>query len=173
MKSSSNRTNLILIGLPTSGKSTAGVLLAKALGKDFLDTDLLIQSKTGETLSEIISNEGNASFLKIEEAVCAGLKVRNTVIATGGSAVYSERAMKHLKKTGPVVYLEIDRDTLEKRLHDARGRGVVLRDGETLEELFEERTILYRRYADLTVREGDGGMEETVRLVLEALRRLN
>ena len=162
------KDNIILIGMPASGKSTVGVVLAKLLGYDFVDTDLLIQRRTGSRLSEIIRDSGIDGFLAVEEAACLSLRVENSVIATGGSVVYSEAAMAYLKANGYVIYLKADLQTIRERLHDIQGRGVVLRTGETLDDLYAERTPLYQRYADLTVDEGDGAFEDTVKAVCSA-----
>ena len=155
-------SNLILIGMPASGKSTAGVVLAKLLGYSFLDTDLLIQNREGSRLHEIIEDRGIDGFLAAEEAACLSVQAERCVIATGGSVVYSEAAMAHLKSLGCVVYLEVDLETLTSRLKDIRGRGVVLRPGQTLAELYAERVMLYEKYADLTVSEAGGALEDTV-----------
>ncbi len=163
------RQNLILIGMPTAGKSTVGVILAKLLGMEFLDTDLLIQKQTGQKLAEIIRDRGVEGFIQTEAAVLAGVEAENCVIATGGSAVYDAAAMRHLKSTGTVIYLALDYGTLRARLHHAKQRGVVLREGQTLDGLFAERTPLYEAYADLTVHEGNGGIEETVSQILAVL----
>ncbi len=154
--------NIILIGMPTSGKSSAGVILAKILGLDFVDTDLLIQKRENRKLHEILSEEGLNAFLRIEEDVCLSLDEKGSVIATGGSVVYGEKAMAHLKSLGIIVYLEIDFDTLTKRLHNVKQRGVVLREGQTIRDLYEERKLLYSKYADITVSEAGLDMEETV-----------
>ena len=165
-------SNIILIGMPTSGKSTAGVILAKVLGMDFLDTDLLIQKRKKMKLSEIIASEGLDAFLKTEEETCLLLDantISGSVIATGGSVIYSENAMRHLRRIGTVVYLAIDFETLQKRLHNARKRGVVLREGQTIRELYDERTPLYEMFADLIVQEADLDMEETVHAIIANL----
>ena len=162
--------NIILIGMPASGKSTVGVILAKLLGMDFLDTDLLIQKRTGRRLSEMIEEEGTEGFLRIEEEACCGIRVSNTVIATGGSVVYSDRAMAHLKADGKAVWLRIGLPELKKRLLDTRARGVILPNGESIEELYAEREALYSRYADITVTEEGLTLEETVHVLCEQLR---
>ncbi len=162
-------SNIILIGMPTSGKSTAGVILAKVTGRDFIDTDLLIQKRCGKKLSEIIGSEGLDAFLRIEADVCKDVEETGSVIATGGSVVYCGDAMRHLKSTGTIVYLEIDLDTLKKRLHNARKRGVVLKDGQSIEDLYAERTPLYEKYADITVSQTGLDMEETVHTILTHL----
>ena len=164
--------NIILIGMPASGKSTVGVILAKLLGFDFIDTDLLIQRREHQRLSEIISTRGLTAFLAAEEAACLSLKASHSVIATGGSVVYSEAAMAHLKSMGTVVCLAVDFEELEGRLHDIQRRGVALRPGQTLEELYVERVLLYQKYADITVEEGTGGLEETVKAVVEKFKTL-
>lgn len=161
--------NIVLIGMPASGKSTVGVILAKLLGYDFIDADLLIQRREGRLLSEIIRDEGLDGFLAIENDVCRCINASHAVIATGGSAVYGEEAMRHLGEIGWIVWLNADFETIRGRLSDIRGRGVVLRDGQTLEALYEERAILYRRWADLTVNEDSQGLEATVEAVRRAL----
>lgn len=159
--------NIVLIGMPTSGKSTVGVILAKVLGMQFLDTDLLIQQKASGRLNEIIAAKGIDGFLRIEEDVCASIDADHTVIATGGSVVFSKTAMEHLKENGKTVYLKISLPELKKRLQDAKARGVILRDGESIEELFAEREALYNRYADVIVSEEGLRLEETVHAVRE------
>ncbi|MBQ7676654.1 MAG: shikimate kinase [Lachnospiraceae bacterium] len=156
------RNNIILIGMPTAGKSTAGVILAKILGMDFVDTDLLLQRHAGRKLKDIMEAEGLAGFLRMEEEVCLSFASDNTVVATGGSVVYGEKAMAHLKALGTVVYLHIDYDTLMRRLHNAKQRGVVLKDGQTIEELYRERIVLYELYADITVKEDGHSLEDVV-----------
>ncbi len=164
------KDNVILIGMPASGKSTAGVLLAKALGLGFIDSDLLIQSREGALLCDIIAEKGAEEFLRIEEEVNASLAVRRCVIATGGSVIYGGRAMRRLRETGTVVYLQLSEAALEKRLKNIFRRGVVMRrKGETVAELYAERAPLYERYADITVNCEGQTVEETVRAVAEAL----
>ena len=169
--------NIVLIGMPTSGKSTAGVILAKILGMGFVDTDLLIQKKTKKKLSELIESESLSGFLAIEEEVCSELGITDpdllsdgSVIATGGSAVYGEEAMRHLREIGAVVYLQVDFEIIQARLRNIRRRGVVLREGQTLRDLYEERCALYEKYADLIVREGSGEIEAVVARIIRALR---
>lgn len=151
-----------MIGMPAVGKSTAGVILAKRLGYSFIDVDLVIQERTGKLLKEIIAEEGNEGFLKIEDNVNAELDVRKSVIAPGGSVIYGERAMKHLKEIGTVVYLKLTYEDLEKRLANFKDRGVVLKDGMTLRELYEERSAYYERYADVTIDETGKDFGEVV-----------
>ena len=164
-----SRDNIILIGMPASGKSTVGVILAKLLGRDFIDTDLLIQRREARLLSEIIRDEGLDGFLSIEADVLSGIEASQSVIATGGSAVYGHNAMLHLKELGSVVYLEVDYAAIASRLDDIRSRGVVLREGQTLETLYRERVALYRKYADIIVPESGMGIEATVQAVRNAL----
>ena len=161
--------NILLIGMPTSGKSTVGVILAKMKGMDFLDKDLLIQKSTGKRLSEIIQEGGTDGFLQVEESECLGIATDNTVIATGGSVVYSDAAMTSLKKNAITVYLQVSLRELKQRLRETKQRGVVLRDGESIDELYAEREGLYRQYADLTVPEKGLNLEETVNAVLERI----
>lgn len=143
--------NVILIGMPGVGKSTLGVLLAKALGYSFMDTDVTIQAAQGRLLREIIAEAGIDAFCRIEESYLLSISCRCHVIAPGGSAVYSEKAMEHLKGDGLVIHLDLDPEILKDRLGDIDARGVVHRPGQSLEALFRERHPLYRKYADLTI----------------------
>ena len=162
--------NIILIGMPSSGKSTAGVLLAKTLGYGFIDTDLLIQNDQKALLCDIIARKGAEEFLRIEERVNASLWAERCVVATGGSAVYGEKAMRHFREMGTVVYLRLGLAEIERRLHNIVLRGVVMRrKGETLKELYDERAPLYERYADATVRCDGLTLEQTVGAILSAL----
>ncbi len=161
--------NITLIGMPGVGKSTLGVVLAKILGFQFLDSDLLIQKQEGRRLSRIIEEEGIEGFKKIENRVNASIEVQDTVIATGGSVVYCEEAMQHLKSVGKVVYLKLSYKSLKKRLGNLKGRGVVLKEGQTLFDLYEERIPLYEKYADIVVDEEGRSLEEGIQAVLEAL----
>lgn len=159
--------NIILIGMPGVGKSTVGVILAKQLGYQFVDSDLIIQKQEKRLLREIIEQEGVDGFIEVENRVNASLCVESSVISTGGSVVYGREAMKHLKETGTVIYLKLSYEALEKRLGNLKGRGVVLRDGQTLKDLYEERVPLYERYADLTVDEENLDIEGTLQKILE------
>ena len=146
--------NIVLIGMPASGKSTAGVLLAKAVGYGYIDSDLLIQSREKALLCDVLAREGAEGFIRIEESVNASLQAERCVISTGGSAVYGARAMEHLSSLGTVVYLKVGLKELERRLagKDIFRRGVVMRQkGETLAELYAERAPLYEKYAGITV----------------------
>lgn len=163
------KTNIVLIGLPGVGKSTAGVILAKLTGKEFTDSDLVIQREEGRLLSQIIEDDGVEGFIEIENRVNANLNVTNSVIATGGSVVYGEEAMKHLKEIGTVVYLKVPFEVIDKRLSDIKGRGVVLREGQTLHDIYEERIVLYEKYADIIIDEVGQSIEETVNSIINAL----
>lgn len=163
------KDNLVLIGMPASGKSTLGVVLAKAIGYDYLDSDLLIQKTTGKLLKDIIREEGVDGFIEVENRVNASIQAEHTVIATGGSAVYGADAMRHLKEIGRVVYLRVDYDTISKRLSDVLSRGVVLREGQTLRDLYKERIPLYEKYADLTIDERDLTVEGVLREIRRSL----
>ena len=162
--------NITLIGMPGVGKSTIGVVLAKILGYQFIDSDLLIQKQEKRRLSDIIEQEGYAGFMQIENRVNAAIDVDDTVIATGGSVVYCEDAMKHLKSVGTVVYLKLSLESLSKRLGNLKGRGVLLKEGQTLKDLYEERTPLYEKYADIVVDEEGKDLEASLHAVLEILK---
>lgn len=143
--------NIVLIGMPGVGKSTIGVVLAKKMGFSFVDSDLLIQEREGRLLHEIIEEEGLEGFRRIEEEVNASIQRKNAVIATGGSAIYGEKAMEHLKEIGVVIYLKLPYEELVNRLGDLEERGVAMKENQTLKELMEERSPLYEKYADLTI----------------------
>ncbi len=143
--------NIVLIGMPGAGKSTVGVVLAKHAGLSFVDSDLVIQEQTGMLLHEIITKEGNTGFRQVENRVNAALQVKHSVIATGGSVIYGREAMKHLREIGTIVYLKLSCQAIAERLGDLHQRGVTLREGQTLQQLYDERVPLYERYADATV----------------------
>lgn len=164
------KNNVVLIGMPGVGKSTLGVVLAKELGFEFVDADLLIQKRENRLLKEIIAEDGVDGFLKIENDVNTSINTDKTVIATGGSVIYGAEAMAHLKEIGTVVYLKLDYETLDSRLGSLKGRGVVLKDGQTLKSLYEERIPLYEKYADIIVDEQGLNLEETLTSVLKSLR---
>lgn len=145
------KDNIILIGMPGAGKSTVGVVLAKKLGYSFVDADLVIQSQEGKLLHELIAERGIEDFWKLEEAVGESIEGKRTVIATGGSAVYGEKAMDHYRQIGTVVYLSLPLKEIRERLGDLTERGVTLRDGQDLGGLYAERQPLYEKYADVTV----------------------
>lgn len=146
-----NKSNIILIGMPGAGKSTIGVVLAKNRGYRFMDSDLVIQEQYGKLLHELITQHGLQGFIKIEEEVNASLTAEKCVIATGGSVIYGPKAMEHLREIGTVIYLKHSYEMIEQRLGDLKARGVALKDGQTLRSLYEERTPLYEKYADITI----------------------
>ncbi len=154
-------SNLVLIGMPGSGKSTVGVILAKKTGRGFVDTDVLIQTSQRRTLQDIVDADGHAALRRIEARVILSLRLARHVIATGGSAVYSRRAMAHLGVTGTIVFLDVHLDTLTSRIGDFDTRGIARRPGQSLADLFRERMGLYERYADVTVK-CDGLTQEQV-----------
>ena len=159
--------------MPGVGKSTIGVILAKVLGFQFMDADLVIQEQEGKLLKDIIAEVGTEGFIQVENRVNASIECDRTIIATGGSVIYGQEAMEHLKEIGTVVYLEVPFSTLEKRLSDIKGRGVVLKEGQTLYDLYEERTPLYEKYADVRVSEDGLSVEETVEQLVNKLQNLN
>src|ERR1700690_277665 len=154
-------SNIVLIGMPGSGKSTVGVILAKMASLDFVDTDILIQRAAGKSLQEIIDTDGYLVLRRIEEEVLLKLDCRAHVIATGGSAVYSPAAISHLKKDGVIIFLDVDIETLQSRIRNYETRGLAKRPDQSLEELFAERLALYREYADITI-SGAGLTQEEV-----------
>ena len=164
------KNNITLIGMPASGKSTVGVILAKILGLSFVDTDLVIQQREGALLCDIISELGLEGFLKAEESAVLSISPSNTVIATGGSVVYSEAGMEYLKSLGKVVYLKVEKEDLFKRLHNIKQRGVVLSPGETLDEMYATRSVLYEKYADIVIDETNASVEETVEMIRELMK---
>lgn len=163
--------NIILIGMPGAGKSTLGVLLAKAMGKLFVDTDIIIQQKTKRLLQDIIDNDGTDAFLKLEEDILLTVDEENTVIATGGSAVYSEKAMEHFKKSGKIVYLHVDFAEIEKRVTNITTRGIVLKNGKSLADAFDERKPLYDKYADVVIDCTGSTIENSVKMLAEKLSK--
>ncbi len=146
--------------MPGSGKSTIGIILAKLLSMSFIDTDVLIQAQEGRSLQDIIDREGYLALRAIEERVILGLNCRNHIIATGGSVVYSEAAMTHLKKDGIVVFFDVCLDTIKARVHDHNTRGLAKRPDQSIDDLFAERYALYRKYADVTIDCSDGTHED-------------
>lgn len=161
--------NVVLIGMPGAGKSTVGIVLAKVLGYDFIDSDLLIQKEDGRLLWQIIRDEGIEGFNQIEERVNSSIQTENSVIATGGSVVYGPAAMEHLRSIGTVVFLDVPYVSLKKRLGNLARRGVVLKPGQTLHDLYRERLTLYRKYAHITVSTVDSDISQTVEAVCKAL----
>lgn len=163
--------NIIFIGMPASGKSTVGVVVAKRLGYGFVDADLLIQAQEKKLLKEIIAEVGNEGFLKIENQVNRDLIVDRSVISPGGSVVYCEEAMNHFKEIGTIVYLKVPFETINARISSAKNRGVVLKEGQTLKDLYDERTALFEKYADYTISEEGLELEETIDKVLELFEK--
>ena len=161
--------NLIFIGMPAVGKSTVGVIVAKQLGYGFIDTDLLIQEAEGKLLRDIIRERGIDGFLEVEDRVNVSVVAEKTVISPGGSVIYCENAMKHYKEIGKEVYLQASFETINKRLSNARNRGVVLRKGQTLRDLYDERVRLFEKYADITICEDGHTLEDTVDSVLASV----
>lgn len=167
------KKNIILIGMPAVGKSTVGVVIAKRLGYEFIDTDLLIQKQENRLLKKIIADEGIEGFLKIENQVNRDVNVENAVIAPGGSVVYCEEAMKHFKEIGTVIYLKASYETINERISNAKNRGVVLKEGQTLQDLYNERCILFERYADITIEEdATSALRDTIEDVLDVLDKI-
>jgi shikimate kinase len=162
--------NIVLIGMPGAGKSTVGIILAKVLGMNFIDSDLLIQEQEGMLLKDIIKKEGLQGYIEIENQVNRDISADNTVIATGGSVIYCAEAMEHFRNTGKVVYIKLSYDTISKRLHNIRRRGVVLREGQTLLELYKERIPLYEKYAHITIDAEGLGMEELMESICKAVK---
>ena len=159
---SKNKGNIVLVGMPGAGKSTLGVLLAKTLGKNFIDTDLIIQHRENRLLQDIIDNDGVDEFLRIEEEVLCSLRLENSVIATGGSAVYSDKAMNYLKKDAKVVYISVDFDELKRRLTNVKR-------GTTLEDMFNERSVLYEKYCDVKIDCTKEDIEKSVEKIANSL----
>lgn len=158
--------------MPGAGKSTVGVVLAKMAGFHFLDSDLVIQHKTGKLLHELIEEYGREGFLKLEGEINASLEVEKSVIATGGSVVYEENAMEHLREISVVVYLRLPYEELKGRLGSLSKRGVVLKPGETLSELYEERSALYEKYADVKVDTAAMSIQQAAEEILRQCRNL-
>lgn len=165
------KKNVVLIGMPASGKSTAGVILAKEMKYNFYDTDLLLQAETDMTLVEIIRERGLDGFLELEDRLLSEINVSGCVIATGGSAVYGDNAMANLKKIGKVVYIKLRFEVIESRLKNIETRGVAMKEGTTLRELYDERIGLYEKYADIVI-DADGlNTEQTVQKIKESLMK--
>jgi shikimate kinase len=161
--------NLVLIGMSGAGKSTLGILLAKSLGMDFIDTDIIIQHKTGRLLQDIINNAGIDSFLKIEENIIIDLAAANCVIATGGSVIYSKKSMESLKRNGRIIYLHVPYEEIEQRIKDIISRGIVLRNGSSLKDTYNERIPLYIKYSDIVIDCSNKRIEECLNEILKKL----
>ena len=164
------KENIVLIGMPGGGKSTIGVILAKELGFQFVDSDLLIQKQEKRLLKQIIEEEGIDGFIRIENQVNCSIAPQRAVIATGGSVVYGREAMEHFKKTGKIIYLKLSYESLKKRLGNLHGRGVIVREGQTLLDIYRERISLYEQYADLIIDEENKDIEATLQTIVDNLK---
>jgi shikimate kinase len=162
--------NIVIIGMPGAGKSTMGVILAKTLGRNFIDTDIVAQETSGRLLQEIIDTDGTGAFLETEEKTILSLQGKNAVIATGGSVVFSEKAMEHLKKDGVVLYLKISFEEMVRRLKNVTTRGIVLVAGQSLSDMYNQRVPLYEKYADITIDCSGGDFEQCIGNVTRELR---
>lgn len=163
--------NIVLIGMPASGKSTIGVVLAKTLGIGFVDTDLIIQQREKRLLQDIIDNEGLIAFLDAEQNAILSIKCDNTVISTGGSAVFRENAMKKLKKNGIIVFIDVPLNILSQRLDNIKTRGIACEKGQSIEKIYEERLPLYKKYADVSIKADNENVEQTVEKLIELLHK--
>lgn len=163
-----NKENIILIGMPGSGKSTCGVLAAKALLKNFFDTDLLFQGLEEKRLQDIIDDDGIEYFLSAEERAILSLDINATVVATGGSVIYSDKSMEHLKKSGKVIYLHLSYDTMVDRIKNITTRGVVVKEGDSLEDMYNERLPMYQKWADVVINCDNNTVEQTVEKIVKA-----
>ena len=164
------KTNIVLIGMPGSGKSTVGIILAKMTAKNYVDTDVLIQLAENRTLQDIVNSDGHMILREIEERVLLGVACRDHVIATGGSAAYSTRAMDHLKREGICVFLHVDLPTLNKRIRNYETRGLAKRPDQSFQDLFDERLDLYRRHADITISASVLSQEAVCEEIVEKLK---
>ena len=162
--------SVILIGMPSCGKSTLGVLLARELGYSFIDSDILIQEREGKLLHEIISEKGIEGFMETEDRVNSEIQEKKSVIATGGSVIYCDNAMEHLRTLGKVVYLKISFEEMRRRLGDYSHRGVIMRHGNALEDMYAERAPLYEKYADITVDVGNTNFAKALDIICEAVK---
>lgn len=165
------KNNIVLIGMPGAGKSTLGVLLAKSLNYDFLDTDLTIQKKSGKKLYEMINESGIDYFISYENNVLKEVKASNTVIATGGSAVFGKEAMEHLSQIGTIVYIKLSCEEIIRRVNNIKTRGIAMKQGKTMVDVYEERTPLYEKYADIIVDAENASIEESVYKLIEQLSK--
>lgn len=164
--------NIILIGMPGAGKSTVGVILAKLMGYKFIDSDLLIQRQEESLLKDIIKEKGLEGFIEIENKVNLEIKAEETIIATGGSVIYGKEAMSHLSNIGTVIYIKLSMENLKDRLGNMKQRGVALKRGQNLEDLYEERTPLYEKYSDIIVNSDGKSIEELLNIIIEKVRPL-
>lgn len=163
------KPNITLIGMPGVGKSTIGVILAKIIGYEFVDSDIIIQKQEGKLLREIIADVGSQGFLEIENRVHAEMDLIGSIISPGGSICYCRQGMEHLREISTVVYLKLDYPKLKRRLGNLTARGVVLKNGQTLYDLYKERTPLYEKYAHVIIDETNLNVEKTIKAVMEAL----
>lgn len=166
-----NRENIVLIGMPGSGKSTCGVLAAKALLKNFFDTDLLFQGLEEKKLQDIIDENGIEYFLNAEEQTILSLDINATVIATGGSVVYSDKSMEHLKKGGKIIFLNLSYDTMVDRIKNITTRGVVVKKGDSLKDMYNERLPMYQKWADVIIDCDNKTVEETVAEIVKVAEK--
>ncbi|SFL42663.1 shikimate kinase [Paenibacillus sp. 1_12] len=162
--------NIVLIGMSGAGKSTLGVLLAKALGMDYVDTDIVIQQHEGRLLQDIIDNDGIEEFMEVEEKVVSELQLKNCVISTGGSVIYSEKAMNVLKQSGQIIYLHVPFEEIKKRLINITTRGIVIKKGNSLKDVYEERFPLYIKYSDITLDCSNKDIEHCVSEMIEKIQ---
>ncbi len=162
-------SNLVLIGMPGAGKSTIGVILARKTTRNFVDTDVLIQTSQGRTLQDIVDTDGYIVLRTIEENILLGLSVQNHVIATGGSAVYSDRAMAHLKSNGVIIFIDVELAALESRVHDFSTRGLARRPDQSFAELFDERFKLYMKHADIVIRPDGLTQDQVCEQIIETV----
>ncbi len=163
------RSNIVLIGMPGAGKSTVGIILAKRLSLNFVDTDVLIQTTQGRALQDIVDTDGHITLRAIEEAVLLGLRLRRHVIATGGSAVYSDKAMRRLRDEGIIIFLDLPLASLKTRIHDFATRGLAKRADQSLADLYAERRVLYERYAEISIDCRDLNQEEVCMRIVKSL----
>jgi len=160
---------ITLIGMPACGKSTVGVILAKTLGKNFVDVDLIIQEQEGKLLQEIIDEHGILYFKKVEEKILKSLDLENCVIATGGSAIYYDAGMSNLSKLGTIIYIKLPYETIKSRLDNIETRGIILEEDQTLKDLYDQRTPLYEKYADITIDGETKNPEEVIARILKSI----
>lgn len=164
-----NHNNIILIGMPGSGKSTIGVVLAKVLGYQFIDTDLIIQKEEGKLLWQIIEEKGVEEFIRIEDRINSNVHVSKSVIAPGGSAIFGDNAMKHFQEIGTIVYLDVDYPILKRRVGNFERRGVILRHGNSFHDIYTERLPYYHKYAHVKISENNLNISQTVSAIVDAL----
>lgn len=165
------KQNIVLIGMPGAGKSTVGVILAKALGMAFVDTDLIIQKQAGCLLQELIDRDGVAKFLGVEERVICELQIENCVIATGGSVIHSDAAVQHLKENGLLLYLKLRYDEIEQRINNMSSRGIAISKGQKLIDLYDERVVLYEKYADMIIDCSGSAIEKVVYKAVDSIKK--